>query len=966
MSENLELIIRAKDEASKAIKDVSKEVDNLDKETKKTTVSTGGLWKSFAVGGIAANLIQDAFRGASEQLKSTVTAAMNAETAQNNLRAALEITGRPAELLTQHFVDLSSALQKETIYADDAIQQATTLLAQLTNLDKEGLEKATKGTLGFASALRMDLNSATNIVAKAMAGNASVLSRYGITIDTTKTKEEQRNEVMDKLIALYPRATAETETFTGKQQQLKNNLDDVKETIGYVIMDALKPMIEALNDPAVMHAITEIGKSLATIIKLAADVITWVVKAWKKNEEMREKAMMRSPAYRKIKEQEAMAIKRTTDMILDEGQATNGNLTLMDEEAKKRAELIRKQQAAAEAKRNEAIVTYEAKQATEQFNKELENMNALMGSMNTGDIGIISGFHMSAEAADDFTLSLNQNKKSMFNLSGATWDETAANRENIKTVNEENDKWSELESKLNLVGYALDQVGNLFSAFGIDIQGVISNVKGVITGIGTFKKSMESINSGTFKGILEGATSIIGTVSAAISLVVTLGKALAKLFKGDGVGEAIERENKWMNLTKEQIKNLKELEKQYGSTHAATSVMLDEIINTAEVTNKNFDMWTDRVRGILSDLDQGKLSIQQTQKEIGDAFSALLGKAKELGTEGSASLMNFFDDLASRGLKVGEVQEYINEQLQSGLEGYKAMKAAMGENADAMEAFGNINIEVYEEMIRYQNLVEQNQGLVNGIKGAEQALISLSNTQKLTEEQFDSFSLSAKTSFDKLVEGGMNSSQALQTLAPYLQRLQFLHEEYGYTIDENTQKILDQAKEEGKVIENKKTETQQIIGLLEKIADVLGADIPSALGQTAKAGTDAFKELSKGAREYGKALDEATRPRTASITTKYQSGQEDVGAATGFEGWVAKPTRFLVGEAGPEYVSVTPRNKVGSGSGEGKPGITVEQNIYINGVNLNKDEIIQAIKTAIPNNEQGLRTIVQQAVAEAY
>lgn len=43
----------------------------------------------------------------------------------------------------------------------------------------------------------------------------------------------------------------------------------------------------------------------------------------------------------------------------------------------------------------------------------------------------------------------------------------------------------------------------------------------------------------------------------------------------------------------------------------------------------------------------------------------------------------------------------------------------------------------------------------------------------------------------------------------------------------------------------------------------------------------------------------------------YQSGMPDydVAAATGYEGMVTSPTKFLVGEKGPEYVSVTPNKK---------------------------------------------------------
>lgn len=62
------------------------------------------------------------------------------------------------------------------------------------------------------------------------------------------------------------------------------------------------------------------------------------------------------------------------------------------------------------------------------------------------------------------------------------------------------------------------------------------------------------------------------------------------------------------------------------------------------------------------------------------------------------------------GKKVDVKQEYIDEQLAAGLEGYKKMKAACAESAAANEAFGSLNIQLYEDMIAEEKLKEKNQG----------------------------------------------------------------------------------------------------------------------------------------------------------------------------------------------------------------------------------------------------------------
>jgi TP901 family phage tail tape measure protein len=461
--------------------------------------------------------------------------------------------------------------------------------------------------------------------------------------------------------------------------------------------------------------------------------------------------------------------------------------------------------------------------------------------------------------------------------------------------------WQELEAQVQAVDRALGYVDDMFSALGINASGVTAQISKGLGAVSSYASGMASMSKAgaSFTDKLTGITSIIGAVSAGISILTTVIKALA----GDGVGEAIARENEWMHLTEQQTEQIRELEKQYGSTHAATSELLDQFISSADITADSFDLWADRVHGILSDLDQGKMSMGEVQAQMGDAFTALISQAQALGTEGSASLIAFFEDLAGRGIQVAEVNAYIAEQLGRGFEGYKNMKAAIEESQDAQEAFGTLSIGIFEEMLSYEKKVGENQELVNSITGATQALEGLSNAQRLTENQYDQFSAAAVTAYDKLIDQGFTSTESLKTMGPYLQRLQMLHEQYGFTVDDNTQKILDQAKQEGIVIENKKSEQREIIDLLGIIAKQLGADIPGALDTTAKAATNAFEKARREAGAFDETLDRLSQERTFTVKTK---GQGDyVSAASGFYS-PALPQDTVIQAHRGEEVSVVP------------------------------------------------------------
>ncbi|HUT61300.1 MAG TPA: hypothetical protein VNA25_25915, partial [Phycisphaerae bacterium] len=226
--------------------------DQALKDTEKTTERAEGgfgkLWKQMAVGQIVGQAVTQIFRAITREMMSVVTAAEAQESADNALASALELTGRAIPL--SQMKEFASQMQAMTRFGDEEVQSAQTLLVQMTNLDKDGLERATKGAIGLASVMRMDLFSATSLVQKALSGNIGALSRYGISVDATLTKDEQRAQLMDKLSVLFGRAEAETDTFAVKITQLKNAYGDMKESIGAAIINnqAFKDLIQGITE----------------------------------------------------------------------------------------------------------------------------------------------------------------------------------------------------------------------------------------------------------------------------------------------------------------------------------------------------------------------------------------------------------------------------------------------------------------------------------------------------------------------------------------------------------------------------------------------------------------------------------------------------------------------------------------------------------------------------------------------
>jgi hypothetical protein len=229
-------------DASGALKSI-KDLDGAINQAAGTTAKAGGssgpfgsLFAQFTAGTLVASALQKGIGALKGVVESSITAAIEAEQAENNLKAALEITGRTVEGNIQHYKKFAAEQMRATTYTDEQVMASQALLLQLTSLDQQGLDRATRGAMGLASTMGIDLHSATMMVTKAMEGNYGALGRVGIRVAENLTAEQKQASLLDQLNKLYSRSTAETETFGGALKQLANNWDEVKEAAGTAII----------------------------------------------------------------------------------------------------------------------------------------------------------------------------------------------------------------------------------------------------------------------------------------------------------------------------------------------------------------------------------------------------------------------------------------------------------------------------------------------------------------------------------------------------------------------------------------------------------------------------------------------------------------------------------------------------------------------------------------------------------
>ncbi|MGV8130687.1 MAG: hypothetical protein ACP5N7_01130, partial [Candidatus Pacearchaeota archaeon] len=156
-------------------------------------------------------------------------------------------------------LEFAATLQNTTKYSEDAVISNLNLLTSLTNLDKEGLKKASKASLDLAARLGIDVDTATQMVTKSINGNSTALQKNGIIVRKGSNENERLANTLDALARFNGSAEASANTFSGAMIILSNSFGEVLEAIGLVVT----------KDPLIIAII----KNLATFFNNLATTI---------------------------------------------------------------------------------------------------------------------------------------------------------------------------------------------------------------------------------------------------------------------------------------------------------------------------------------------------------------------------------------------------------------------------------------------------------------------------------------------------------------------------------------------------------------------------------------------------------------------------------------------------------------------------------------------------------------------
>lgn len=258
MGSKLSIDVTAKTtQATQNIQNISKKIDEL--ASRKNSIT--GLSVSIAAIGEAARKVKNILLAVTREVNECIDAYSTQILGEKRLDVILKNVSTDAKLTTKSLKDYASALQQVTRFGDDAILSAEQILAETGKLNKDGLMRATALSLDLAEAMGTDAASAAQTLALALQDPETGLRRLRmahITFsdaqkETIKLLIEEGKEleaqdiILNQVSKTYGGLAEEIgKVDVSKIDKIKNLLGDIKEDLGYRLLNSIAPELEKI------------------------------------------------------------------------------------------------------------------------------------------------------------------------------------------------------------------------------------------------------------------------------------------------------------------------------------------------------------------------------------------------------------------------------------------------------------------------------------------------------------------------------------------------------------------------------------------------------------------------------------------------------------------------------------------------------------------------------------------------
>lgn len=213
-------------------------------------------------------------------LRSIVNSAAEAQKSASTMRNALKLAGDFSERNAVQFQKFAEAMQQVTVFDDDLILSQVAVAKQFGATNKQAQELIT-AAVDLAAATGMELPNATQLLAKSLDGTAGKLNELVPAVRRLTAEQLASGEAI-RLVGERFRGAAQeaTRTYAGAMAQAKNSVENLKESLGALIVEndlvikgiaGFKNLVDQINSDKNLQAI------IASVVAFSAALLASIV-----------------------------------------------------------------------------------------------------------------------------------------------------------------------------------------------------------------------------------------------------------------------------------------------------------------------------------------------------------------------------------------------------------------------------------------------------------------------------------------------------------------------------------------------------------------------------------------------------------------------------------------------------------------------------------------------------------------
>lgn len=215
---------------------ISGDIKNYEEALDKASSETEGL--SNTLSSVAAKSAI-AFAALTAEIGLTVAAYKETEKTANALNSALQNQGIYSKELAADYQKQATEIQNLSGISDEAVLKAQTSVQAYLGQTKV-TKDLTLAIANFATAQKVDLSTAAELVGKSVGTGTNALTRYGVEVDATAPKADKLAQVIAQLNGRYAGQAEAAGKGLGSLVILKETFGDLQETIGQRFAPAIE------------------------------------------------------------------------------------------------------------------------------------------------------------------------------------------------------------------------------------------------------------------------------------------------------------------------------------------------------------------------------------------------------------------------------------------------------------------------------------------------------------------------------------------------------------------------------------------------------------------------------------------------------------------------------------------------------------------------------------------------------